>query len=164
MQIALKLLSDFQTKTLSNLATETSRLSIAGIGPSYEAVATKIHVVADEHREIPSSSTDVVEDIVNKVVQKLKLSEVNVPGPNTEDVKFVNQGVSNYKTSNRGKRYRGRYRGGYRESSSTNNNTPMKCRSCQGTGHLFRNCPVRFCQACGNRGHDAWNNTCPNYK
>ena len=78
---------------------------------------------------------------------------------------MVNQGGTVYGSNNCRSLGRGRYRGSYRANftprSSPQND--MKCRSCHGTGHLFPNCPVRFCQACGNRGHDAWNESCPNY-
>ena len=98
------------------------------------------------------------------MVAKLGASEVQV-APEVEDVKYVNQGAAKYRSNNRS-RGRGRYRGRFRDNfvPPPSSNNPMKCRSCQATGHLFRNCPVRFCQACGSRGHDAWNVICPNYK
>ncbi len=55
------------------------------------------------------------------------------------------------------RRPRGR---GFRNTSQQ----ARKCRSCQSTEHLFRDCPTRFCQACGKRGHDAWQQSCPNYQ
>ena len=39
----------------------------------------------------------------------------------------------------------------------------LKCRSCNKTGHFVRHCPTRFCLACGNQGHDAWDKACPKY-
>ena len=40
----------------------------------------------------------------------------------------------------------------------------LECRICNGTDHLFRQCPSRYCQACGKKGHDGWEKTCPKYK
>ena len=68
-----------------------------------------------------------------------------------EKVSFAGAG-SYYKSS------RGRRRGGQ---------TPRKrleCRICSSTDHLFRQCPSRFCQSCGKKGHDGWAKDCPNYK
>lgn len=39
----------------------------------------------------------------------------------------------------------------------------VKCRNCRTTGHFVKQCPQRFCQACGQRGHDSWMELCPNY-
>ena len=41
---------------------------------------------------------------------------------------------------------------------------PRKCRACNGTDHLFRKCPKRYCQSCGKQGHDGWEKECPKYQ
>ena len=43
MQVALKTIPDFATKTLNQLATETSRLSIAGIGKDAQMTVNVVH-------------------------------------------------------------------------------------------------------------------------
>ena len=44
------------------------------------------------------------------------------------------------------------------------NQQSLQCCSCNGTGHVVKNCPQCFCQSCGNRGHDRWDTICPKYQ
>ena len=76
------------------------------------------------------------------------------------DIKFT----GNYRSySYRGRINRGR-KGQYQGTQNRQDIQPRKCRSCQSTEHLIRYCPVRFCQACGKRGHDQYSNTCSNFQ
>ena len=42
--------------------------------------------------------------------------------------------------------------------------SPKKCRNCDETGHIVRQCPKRFCQSCGKPRHDSWDRGCPKYR
>ena len=68
MQIALKSSPDFTTKELKDLAQETTRLGIAGIK------ARRVKVIAEPHAEI-KGTPEIIDDIVSKVFDKLKLSK-----------------------------------------------------------------------------------------
>ena len=146
MPIALKSSPDFTTKELKDLAQEITRLEIAGIKAG--VATTRVNVIAEPHAEI-KGTREIIDDIVNKVFDKSKFSDVNAVTSRSEDINTVNHGGTVYGSNNRQSRGRGRYRGSYRDNftprSSPQND--MKCRSCHGTGHLFPNCPVRFCQA-----------------
>jgi hypothetical protein len=49
------------------------------------------------------------------------------------------------------------------ETAMTKENKAVyKCRNCRGIGHFVKKCPQRFCQACGQRGHGACMDVCPN--
>ena len=161
IQVALKSLPDFSTRSLTDLSTETSRLEIAGVGSS---ASVNVHAIEAVHQgDISDRNPDIVEDIVTKVVDRLKAADISSSSEISE-VQYVGQEGGSRSTSNRSNRYRRGRRSARQPRESQQRQSSLKCRSCQNTGHLFRNCPVRFCQACGNRGHDAWNNSCPNYQ
>ena len=43
-------------------------------------------------------------------------------------------------------------------------NNPDTVETATKTDHMFRQCPDRFCQSCGNKGHDGWDRECPKYQ
>ena len=121
----------------------------------------------------------------NQVIKKLK--EVNIQNiEDTVQIKKVNNEHSvmhdedcnvHYYDNNRNQSRRdGANSNNYQYNKSFGNNygrnnkkfsadqKKYKCRSCQSTEHMFRSCPTRFCQACGKRGHDAWDKSCPNFQ
>jgi hypothetical protein len=155
MQIALKSLANFATSNINDLAKETTRLQLAGIN-SFPEGKNYMH---SSHATVNSvndsvDNTSLVESIVNKVIDKLKDCDINdIPNASEQNsVDFIRS-----RESSRGRNYKPVYR-------RNTNNMKLKCRSCQSTEHLVKNCPTRFCQACGNRGHDFWNTTCPKYQ
>lgn len=188
MQIALKSLPDFGTKSMMDLAKEAVRFQTAGIplaGSSSSTVKTEIQMISSE-------SDTLVDSIVERVVARLE----NVPRENdSNSIDYIQQSDRRIDRNNnfhgRGSAYRGRGntgRGGYRGSSGrggfdrgssgrggfsgnssrggSNANQVRggrNCRNCRSPEHGYIRCPTRFCQACGGRGHDAWSRDCPNF-
>ena len=155
MQISLKALPKFSTAALNDLAKETTRLQIAGI----QSLASN-----QQGHCMSVNTEDLVDSIADKVLEKMNGMSVGAPG-GTEASPSVNYfGKRSNRFTTRGKnqsRPRSRnFRGGYQPSNSQS----QKCRSCQSTDHYVRECPSRFCQACGNKGHDSWDKSCPNYQ
>ena len=162
MQVALKSAPDFATASIDELAIETSRLQIAGIKSFASTAPTEPH-------ECMSVNSPSIDDIVSKVMQKLSMDSENKDGGQLEpdSAHFV------------GSQFRGRQnRGSYSRQNNQHRGkacgrVPMgprvsksgrKCRSCQSTDHVVRDCPTRFCQACGNIGHDSWDRACPKFQ
>ena len=145
MQTGLKSMEKFETNDIKTLAGETTGLQLAGIKSNIDLRSS-----------------------VNEVVDKINSIKVASGGHenlgNDASSSFVGQQVfsgRNFRGRGRGhqSRVRGNSRGGYRPP-----NNQLKCRSCQSTDHLVASCPTRFCQACGQRGHDSWNSECPKYQ
>ena len=155
LQVAWKSLHNYSTLDLKQLSDETTRLKLAGIN------AVKI-------MEIKAVDTPDASEIVTKITEKVleQISSSKARNTESDEVNALRGGFNNFNISYRGNR--GRDRGGYRDSRYNARNTPQtqdgkRCRACQSPSHFFRNCPVRHCQACGTKGHDAWNRTCPKY-
>ena len=159
MQIALKSIPDFATASIDKLAAETSRLQIAGINSFASTVS----------HQCMSVNNPSIDQIVSKVVQKLSMDIENTDGgqPVQASANFVGSQF-------RGRRNRGNYSYQSNQCGEKNyrrapigprfNKSNRKCRSCQSTDHFVKDCPTRYCQACGNRGHDAWDRACENYQ
>ena len=105
-------------------------------------------------------------------MQKLQLNNVcDVVGDDVDGISTDSSGNANVNSVTRG---RAASRGNrfQRRGSSYPSRRPQgrggrndrKCRGCQSTGHIVKDCPTRFCQACGQRGHDAWQQVCPNHQ
>ena len=166
MRVALKSLADFQTKTVTDLATEVTRLQTAGVPSVDTSVKSEESGIYNVDCDGDEESA-MVDKIADKVVQKLACMKVDaVDDLTTSDT------LANYVGSGRGRSRRNNYRG---NRSGTNrgrgsdqrgadNSNVRKCRNCQSTGHVYTKCPTRFCQACGQRGHDGWSRDCPNYR
>ena len=161
MQIALKSRETFADDSISVLATETVRLSLAGV-KSYSNTTTTSEAcnnVNDDQvsmsAQMSGASSDMINAIAEVVVSKLKESSWDGP----DGAKGGDAGVIN-NVSGGGGRRRGRGRGG---RNNNNNNDPRKCRGCQKTGHVIKNCTEKFCEACGQRGHRHFDRICPNY-
>ncbi len=157
MQVALKSLSKFSTASLNDLAKETTRLQIAGIQS----------LASSQQGHCMSVNTDTegfVDSIADKVLEKMKGMSVGAPGGSeaSPSVNYFGKRSNRFTTRGKNQSYpRSRnFRGGYQAS----NPKSQKCRSCQSTDHYVRECPSRFCQACGNKGHDSWDKSCPNYQ
>ena len=171
MQVALKSISNYSTKSLKDLVTETLRLEIAGI-------SSKPTVVKNEILEV-DTNTSLVDVITKRVLDVIHSQNTETSGninstalPTSSETLAapINYVSNNFSSRNRGNasRYqwnqnkrRGKSRG-FRNTQSEAQ-MQMKCRTCQAIGHGYRNCPNRICQACGNRGHDAWDTKSANY-
>ena len=167
MQVALKAEAAFETNNVDALAKETVRLELAGI-KSFGTKCTRLNETSSVN-EVSVVDESIVESIANKVIEKLNLNAANAV---SEPDDAVNGGVSyvsnnnlrgggNYSRGGRGQwNNRGRARGRARGQMQRGNG---KCRGCGRGGHFVRVCPERFCQACGNQGHDQYNELCPKY-
>lgn len=172
MQTALKSMEKFSTSDIKALASETTRLQLAGVKSNIE-IRTLVNEISDNannsSKEIPANIVDAIAD---KVL--VKINSINVGSGGHENLEndvsfttkpsFVGQRTfagRNFRGRGQGHqpRRRGNFRGGYRAPTNQ-----LKCRSCQSTDHLVASCPTRFCQACGQRGHDSWNDVCPKYQ
>lgn len=163
MQIALKSLPSFSDADIDKLAAETMRLQLAGIDSfASEKIQSCMSV------EGPS----VVDEIADRVIAKLKGISIDSHGGDVGDNKEM--ATANFVGNQwRGSQRRGR-RGNFaskpfqpRAGNPRNNRSSQsgrKCRTCESPEHFFRECPLRFCQACGNKGHDAWDSSCSKYQ
>ena len=140
LPVALKSLEKFVEKDLNALSNETTRLEIAGVTSK-----STICMVNPGPDITDKSKDDLVESITESVMEKLNIN-FNSFQPTRQQGRFNGNRT---RGSSRGSR-----RGGYQNKT---------CRVCKSSGHLFRNCPERYCQACASKGHDAWNPSCPNY-
>lgn len=157
MNTELKKSDNFATLDINALATKATTFEIAGV-KSYGSKGT----AEVKKRNSPTEVDEVtINSIAEKVVENLTLRGNFSNRPTDNDGTEV-QYVSYRGQNNRGGRGRGRNRG--RGRGGTGNATVKRCRSCQSTEHIIRNCPLRFCQACGNRGHDQYSDKCPNYE
>ena len=172
MQVALKSLERFKDLTVNELATECVRLQLAGI----QSYANTNNVTPSELTSINivNDSTDncasLVETITESVIQRLQASNL---GPSSSSSDRVDDSVDDTTNVNsiyrgrgsaRGNRFPRRYSSYPSRRPGRGRQSDRKCRGCQCTGHIVKDCPTRFCQACGGRGHDAWQQTCPNYQ
>ena len=151
MQIALKSSSIFNAANILDIAKETSRLEIAGI-QSYSSKK-------EECFEIQGAESQTIVDMVtDKVIKQMKGVALAAQGIDVET------GSAHY-VQNRS--FRGQRRWKQRQPSRNRpalSQQNRKCRACQSKEHFVRECPTRFCQACGNRGHDSWDKNCPKYQ
>ena len=159
MQLALKALPAFADTDINKLASETTRLQLAGI-PSFDNKQSSQCMNVNE--------SGLVNSIVAQVIHQI--GELSTGGLATKGhteteqacANFDRQGFINRRGSRRGQ-FRNRSDG--RNAGFRSNNQPQrKCRSCQSPDHFVRACPTRFCQACGGRRHDAWDKLCPNFQ
>ena len=154
MQTALKSAAGYKDMDVRACADEVVRLELAGVSSSATQAINSVEV--DK-----SSSEDLVDAIAGRVLEKLKVSEeVN----NVAVVRPRDGYYQQYSYSQRS-RGRGNGRGNYRgRGGSQGRNSDKKCRSCGKTGHIVKDCPDKFCEACGTRGCKAWSRECPNYQ
>ena len=155
MQLALKSAKDYATMDIKTVAKETVRLELAGVNAKMERAVNSAEV---------NSCDDMVDAIAGKVLEKL--GGLRVSDEIHTGVEKEVDSINRYNNNNRRNNYRGRGgRNGYRNRGQAYQNRPSrKCRSCQSTDHLIKDCPTRFCQACGGRGHDQYNPSCPNFQ
>ena len=145
IQLALKSITAISTITLKDLVEETVCLEIGGFK------SDKINAIGSIQMNIRKI------DINDTIVDKADHPSANLPRQEVAAVNYVNHKA--HETNNRSNR---RGKPPFRRKHPPRQDF-SKCRSCQSSVHPIQDCPVRYCQACGNRGHDAWNPTCPNH-
>ena len=148
LRLAVKSVQGFSDMDIKAVAEEAVRLELAGVGVPKSSTASAVN-----------SCDDMVDVIASKVIERLGGAGLATEQDEV-DVNNVGYRYDNFRGRSSG---RGRGRGRNRGSASQSRPT-KKCRSCQETGHLIRNCPKRYCQACGGQGHDQYNTICPNYE
>ena len=150
LQLAIKSERGYDAMDVKAVAKEAVRLELAGVGNK-----TAAGVVATAH-----SCDDMVDAVAEKVIEKLAGANF-LPGHPSSEQNETNA-VSGVDRQNRNRGYRGRSRG--RASGNNRNHSARKCRCCLSSEHLIKDCPTRFCQACGGRGHDQYSSSCPNFQ
>ena len=104
----------------------------------------------------------LVDVITDKVIEHIENLIFINPGSQDNAANFIDKrptrgNPQESRSSNFNRRFQGR-------RPTPQNKQALKFRSCQSSEHLFRSCPTWFCQAYGNRGHDAWDASCLNYQ
>ena len=163
MQVALKSLEKFDDKKLNEIADEAKRLELAGIQSfpvNKRFSANLVNPISDEK---------IVDSIAEKVIEKLHATSFSSGGGEPhKEVKFASASYNRGRGRGFGARNRGMGRGNYprrfQSPKAAKSSGNLRCRTCQSNEHLYRACPMRFCQACGKRGHDAWDSSCENYQ
>ena len=179
MQVALKSGTNFETSDVHALAVETVRLELAGVksySSTKETNVSSVNIVEGSRPE----GDDIVNAVANKVMEKLQLcansntptsADGNGSSQSTSGANFV--GMPPYRSRGNNRRNRGRNRGDgqnrfsgqqRQQQQQQQQQQQRRCRACKAMGHIVRECPQRFCQACGQRGHDGWSDQCPNYE
>lgn len=159
MQVALKSLEKFDKAEIRTIADETTRLELAGIRSLLSDASSNKGIFGAAN---PYEEKSIVDSIADKVIEKLQGNSINPDdgGPRNE----VNFADRNRDRGFRARNFRAPGRGRSVSSNGKTEPRQMRCRTCQSTEHLFRKCPTRFCQACGARGHDAWDKNCSNFQ
>ena len=186
MQVALKSLPQFSTKPVTELAKEVVRFQTAGVSTN-DFIPVKSEVDSIEVKlQNTSADSTMIDSVVDKVVAKLSdmhsvqaSNSLNyIRGKGQRGRRGYSRGANAFTPNNRGNTYQtnyyrganeftSNYRGNNYQTKRTDRGNPSRnsfnCRSCKSPAHGYSKCPTRFCQACGGRGHDAWNQSCPNY-
>ena len=155
MLLAIKSIPTFSTADLKTLIDETSRLELAGV----RSVTTKKVICAIDETQAQSETdnanhqANLVKEITETVMKQLTDQGIN----------SVSTNKVNNETARRQNQFNRRKNNRYNKGRPSSNQNTYPCRNCNSTNHLVRFCPVRFCQACGNRGHDSWDKSCPKY-
>ena len=133
MQMKVKTLENFANLDMNSLLDHTVRLEVAGVKSSCKTIKEEISVVEYENNPTLPSGAE------SRIMSRLD---------GLEDV------VSRISmSSNSGRR-------GGNQGSNGNSNAQKKCWNCNGTDHVLRRCPKRFCPACGKQGHDPRDPVC----
>ena len=138
---------NFATMSLKDLAEATTYLEIAGANSK------------SIKSEVIGSVTQAPSTLESKIDNLITVLERNMGGSVTGE-ETVNYAGSRNSNARGYPPIRGKSRGTDRRQFLQN----RRCRNCNSTEHLFRKCPERYCQACGNKGHDGWERSCPKYQ
>ena len=144
MQLQLKSLEKFKDADVKTLVEEVSRLELAGV-KSCQKKKTVTDSINSVQNEAECDST-ANEDSINARLGRI---ETILTGFTEEAVNVVDGATNIPRSKNK--------------TATKKNISSRKCQNCSSTEHMVRKCPSRFCQACGKKGHDAWEKQCPNY-
>ena len=149
MQVALKCATGYKDMDVKACADDVVRLELAGVASS------KVQHTISPVEAGGESSASLVEAIADKVMEKLRVSDDSDVSEvrSRDNWQYSRSGRGNNRGNNRG---RGRATG--------RNNGAKPCRSCGSTEHLIKNCPTKFCEACGQRGCNQWSRECPKHQ
>ena len=137
MQMKLKTLENFATLDMNAVVDNTVRLEVAGVKAVTKNFKAEMNTVNDQGACCNSSrgrDEVLLERLDNLEETIAKLS--------------VSQGATG---------------GSPNSSTTTGKGKAKKCFKCKETSHIVKNCPKRFCQACGQTGHDWWMQSCPSH-
>ena len=137
MQIALKALPHFEKASIDILTTEANRLQLAGIQS----------FTSDNNQHCMNVNNSLVDEIAEKVMEKMKGISIDVPGAadggNNATAFATFSGPRPAQNWKRGGRGSISARPRWQKYRSTQQQ-PRKCRNCQSSDHLVRDCPTRF--------------------
>ena len=163
MQLALTSISTFTSTHLKTLVDEACRLELAGINSYLKSSGDfNVNVVEESSSDVTvDNQRSSVEEVTENVLKKLAITEesvkfVGAPNP------YAGNSQVNRGTNDRGRRPFNSFQNNDSQGKQ-NSQRLLKCRNCQSPQHLVRQCPTRFCQSCGGRGHDAWNKNYAKY-
>ena len=115
-----------------------------------------------------SEGKSMVDEMAEKMIEKLNITGHSREELRESSIHGTEDAINFYSSRGRGgaRNRDGGNRGRFTRNTEIRNYTTKqrRCRACQSTDHLLRSCPNRCCQACGKRGHDAWDKNCPNYQ
>ena len=154
LQLQLKSLEKFATADVKTLVAETTRLEVAGVksavhSRTLDCNAVELDVASQGATGGGKVDEDLIQRISDTVIEKLQQSNsVNFVGSHT-----------NYER----KRGRGNNNSSVQKTRYSESTRQRKCRNCGSISHLVRQCPTRFCAACGEKGHDSWDKQCSKY-
>ena len=132
MQMKVKTLENFATLDMNAVLDNTVRLEVAGVKSSSKTIKEEVSVVEDEGRPIAMS------DAESQLLSRMEGLE--------EAVSKISMASNSARRGNQNS---------YRDSMPR-----KKCWNCNGTDHVLRRCPKRFCPACGKQGHDPRDKIC----
>ena len=165
LQKELRKVTDFENKGLDELVTLTTYYKIANANATAAVTGEKsCEVVATV--SAPTSSYDSRLDKLLSVMERsFGMDDNDVGDPQEDNINYAGASHPRYPRNRqrRGSYNRGRGKHSTRGGSNVHQQS-LQCRSCNSTGHVVKNCPQRFCQSCGNRGHNRWDTICPKYQ
>ena len=163
LQIALKTGKDFSTSDIKSLASEAVRLEIAGVSNK--------QIKVDTVNEIGIGKEEWVNVVAEKVFEKVKglniaSNSYTEHSDNEVNASYVNNKFpSDYQVNtNRYRNSNSRYQAGKWNNRVPKGDSLRRCRSCNRTEHFVRSCPKRYCQACGEQGHDQSDRNCKKFQ
>ena len=128
MQLKLKSLEKFLTAGYDDLIEEAVRLELAGIKPTSKENFS-CHSVNE------TGEATVENNMLNPIIARLDKLEFML---STGEGKSVYQVRKSYK----------------KQGTHSKHMSISRCRKCGSTEHFVRQCLSRYCQSCGEKGHD----------
>ena len=139
MQMKLKTLENFADLDMKGILDNTVRLEVAVVKSTNEKIKEDMNVVGEEQKnEAVGIERSLMArlDGLEEAIAKLSFKP-NTPVSKRRDSRPKQGGIK-----------------------SLGSKGTRQCWNCGDKTHILRQCPKRFCQACGGRGHDAWEEKC----